>query len=73
MDKMLQNFRDNWILFSLVGGIIIWYSGVNARLTQAEQELKDLKTLTQEISILQTDIAVIKTNVEFIKETIKRK
>jgi hypothetical protein len=71
MDNMLKQIRENWLLFAFVGGLIVWYSGVNARLTEAEQDIRDLKILVQEINEIQTSVAVIQANVEFIKSKLE--
>lgn len=71
MTNFLKQFRENWLLLAFVGGVIIWYSNVNARLTQAEADIADLKLIVGEIYKIQTNIAVIQTDVQYIKQKIK--
>lgn len=71
MKNFANQLKDNWLFLALFTGMVIWYANINTRISQAEADIKDLKTVSNEIFELKTDVAVIRTSVEFIKDRVK--
>lgn len=71
MEKFAKQLRENWVIFTLLAALVIWYAGVNTRLTQAEVDIKDLKTTSQKITDIEIRLERIDTTVQFIKDKVK--
>ena len=59
----LKQLRDNWVVLSFIVMLIVSWTTFNSRLTSAEEDIKDLKLISQQITQMQVDIAVIKNQV----------
>ncbi len=71
MEHIFKQLKESWIVLVLFFSIIVWYAGTNARLTQAETDIKDLKNAVGEITDMKIQIERIDTSVQFIKERVK--
>jgi hypothetical protein len=71
MEKFLDQLRNNWVIILFLGTVVMSWTMFSSRLTQAEEDIKDLKTLAQQLNQQATDIAVIKTDVGYIKTRLK--
>lgn len=71
MKKFVKQVRENWIFIVLLFALTTWYAGTNARLTQAEQDIRDLKELVNQINDMKVQIQRIDTSVQFIKDRLQ--
>lgn len=67
----MKQLRENWVIILFLGTVIMSWTMFSSRLTQAEQDIKDLKIAVSEFSDVKVEIAKISTTVEFIKNRVK--
>lgn len=66
----LQQLKDSWFIVVPIVAIITTWTMFNARLTQAQQDIDDLKTVIFQINEIKTNIEVIKEKISNIEEKI---
>lgn len=75
MRTLVEDVKSNWILIVFIGSLIITWTTFSARLTQAEDDIKDLKIVISQINSTSletnTRLTRIETSVEFIKNNMK--
>lgn len=71
MEQFMKQLRDNWIILIFIGSLIMSWTTISSRLTEAESDIKDLKVLANDVSSMKIELGKISTSVEFIKQQVK--
>jgi GTPase SAR1 family protein len=75
MKTVIEEVKSNWMIIIFIGSLIVGWTTFNARLTQAEDDITDLKTVISQFSTtnieINTRLTKIETSVDFIKEKVK--
>lgn len=64
---LIEELRTNWMLILFIGSLIVGWTTINARLTQAENEVDQLSQVVSEINNINISLAKISVDVEYIK------
>lgn len=72
MDSFIKQIRDYWVILFFLGGLVVGWATFNTRLTQAENDIRDLKQAVIEITNIRIQVERIDTSVEFIKQQVRK-
>lgn len=64
---IIKDIRENWMLVVFIGGLIVGWTTINARLTQAENDVEQLSEVVSEINQININLAKVSKDVEYIK------
>lgn len=69
--KFLNQIKSNWVLIVAIAGLIASWTMFSSRLSNAEQDITDLRIMSSQIQQIQIDIAIVKQQIISINEKIK--
>lgn len=70
MEHFFKQLKENYVIIVFIVGLIVTWTTFNSRLSQAELDIKDLKTAVAEITNIKITVERIDTSVDFIKKQV---
>ena len=60
MENIFSQLKSNWVVFSLVVSLVLWYGNTNTRIEAIEAKQIEQATLQDKLNKLITDVEVLK-------------
>jgi len=68
MENFLEQIRKNWIIFTFVVGLIMWFANVNAKVDELDKRVYLQENMNKEylttLQRIQLDLAIVRTKLE---------
>ena len=71
METFLKHLKENWVILLFLGSVIVSWTMFSARLTQAEQDIVDLRIVVNQINEINLKLAVIQEHINNIDNKLK--
>lgn len=72
MENLLEQIRKNWIIFTFVVGLIMWFANVNAKVDELDKRVYLQENMNKEylttLQQIQLDLAIVRTKLEKLEK-----
>ena len=69
---IIKDIKNYWMIILFIGGLIVGWTTINTRLSQAENRVEQLSKVVTEINQINITLTKLDKDVEYIKLILKQ-